>query len=252
MKFRSLLSLLFLFACHALAELTPGELAHIGNTIWQNECAGTVEGLTSWNAGEDFASLGIGHFIWYPAGRRGPFDESFPKLMAFMESHGTKPPPWTLSACPWNSRAEFQRDLHGDRMNVLRKFLAGSIATQTAFLVQRMEQALPKMLIQAPAAQREKIRTNFERLTGSSRGTFALIDYVNFKGEGTLASERYQGEGWGLMQVLGGMSGDGDPVRDFAESAGRVLMRRVQNAPQERHEERWLPGWKNRVSSYAK
>jgi len=44
----------------------------IGRKIWQNECAGTVEGLTSWNKGEDFASLGIGHFIWYPAERKAP------------------------------------------------------------------------------------------------------------------------------------------------------------------------------------
>jgi hypothetical protein len=46
--------------------------------IWQNECNGTIAGLTSWNAGEDFASLGIGHFIWYPKGRRGPFEKVFP------------------------------------------------------------------------------------------------------------------------------------------------------------------------------
>jgi hypothetical protein len=47
----------------------------IGKKVWANECDGKVEGLTSWNGGEAFPSLGIGHFIWYPAGRRGPFDE---------------------------------------------------------------------------------------------------------------------------------------------------------------------------------
>ncbi|MEA3211856.1 MAG: hypothetical protein QOE70_4913 [Chthoniobacter sp.] len=36
----------------------------IGRRVWQNECGGTREGLTSWNADESFASLGIGHFIW--------------------------------------------------------------------------------------------------------------------------------------------------------------------------------------------
>ncbi|HEX4630297.1 MAG TPA: hypothetical protein VH188_04970, partial [Chthoniobacterales bacterium] len=60
-------------------NLSPAETRRIGNKIWQNECGGTVAGLTSWNAGENFASLGIGHFIWYPKGVRGPFDESFPK-----------------------------------------------------------------------------------------------------------------------------------------------------------------------------
>ncbi len=58
--------------------ISDGQALAAGKRLWHNECAGTVEGLTSWNTGEDFASLGIGHFIWYPAGRRGPFDESFP------------------------------------------------------------------------------------------------------------------------------------------------------------------------------
>jgi hypothetical protein len=251
MKLKLLVALLSVFVAPAFAEFTAGDLAQIGKKVWQNECAGSVEGLTSWNAGEDFASLGIGHFIWYPARRRGPFDESFPKLVAFMEARGEKPPALTAGSCPWNSRAEFQRDLHGERMNALRTFLAGTLSVQAEFLVQRMEQSLPKMLGQAPASQREKIRRNFARLNQSSRGAFALIDYVNFKGEGTLATERYKGEGWGLLQVLETMSDSGDAARAFSDAAKKVLARRVQNAPPERHEERWLPGWKSRVESYA-
>src|SRR5207249_1771599 len=81
--------------------------------IWQNECNGTISGLTSWNAGEDFASLGIGHFIWYPKGRRGPFEESFPKLVSFISKRGAKLPALLLGTgekpCPWNSRTEFLR-----------------------------------------------------------------------------------------------------------------------------------------------
>src|SRR5438552_2458271 len=70
------------------------EAAAIGRKVWRNECGGTVEGLTSWNAGENFASLGIGHFIWHPQGVNGPFDESFPKLLRFFESNGIKSPSW--------------------------------------------------------------------------------------------------------------------------------------------------------------
>ena len=66
----------------AQAQLSGCDLERIGKRIWQNEAAGSVEGLTSWNSGEDFASLGIGHFIWYPAGPDGPFEESFPQLIA--------------------------------------------------------------------------------------------------------------------------------------------------------------------------
>ena len=71
-------------ACLAIGPLTvhaitllQSDALKIGKKIWQNECNGTVAGLTSWNEGENFASLGIGHFIWYPKGQRGPFDESF-------------------------------------------------------------------------------------------------------------------------------------------------------------------------------
>ena len=61
----------------------PSETRRIGKKIWQNECDGTLAGLTSWNTGENFASLGIGHFIWYPKGVRGPFEESFPAFVDF-------------------------------------------------------------------------------------------------------------------------------------------------------------------------
>ncbi len=247
MKFLLLCSLLL--SLSARGEMSSAELTKIGHKVWQNECAGTLKGLTSWNAGEDFASLGIGHFIWYPAGKRGPFDESFPKLMRFLAARSVKTEAWMMGPCPWNSRTEFLRGFGSDQMSFLRKFLADTIPAQTAFLVERMEESLPKMLAEADPSKREKVQREFERLKQTPRGVFALIDYTNFKGEGTLATERYKGAGWGLLQVLETMNG-GD-VRAFSDAAKKVLARRVQNSPPARHEERWLAGWKNRVESYA-
>ena len=77
---------------------------------------------------------------------------------------------------------------------------------------------------------------------------------MNFKGEGVLETERYKGQGWGLLQVLQGMSGSGDgaaAAREFASSAGKVLSQRVDNSPPERKESRWLAGWLKRVKTYA-
>ena len=37
---------------------------------------------------------------------------------------------------------------------------------------------------------------------------------------------------------------------EFAESADRVLTRRVRNSPPERDEARWLPGWRQRLRTY--
>ena len=83
-------------------KVSDAEADRIGKKIWRNECAGTRDGLTSWNKGEDFPSLGIGHFIWYPQGKRGPFKESFPALKDYLESQGVELPGWLASAkaCP--------------------------------------------------------------------------------------------------------------------------------------------------------
>jgi len=232
------------------AELTDQELARIGRKVWINECDGTVAGLTSWNVGEAFASLGIGHFIWYPAGMRGPFEESFPLLVQYLETQGETVPGWMRGACPWNTRGEFMAAQDGERVKALRSLLAGTVPLQARFIAKRMHEALPKMLAAAPG-DAEKVRRNFERLAASGPGTFALIDYVNFKGEGTLETERYNGEGWGLLQVLEAMPEDGDATREFSQAAKGMLARRVRNAPPGRHEERWLPGWDARVERYA-
>src|SRR4051812_25375748 len=132
----------------AAISLSPAETRRIGNRIWQNECGGTVAGLTSWNTGENFASLGIGHFIWYPKGVRGPFDESFPKFVEFAGSRRAKLPSVLLvkEGCPWKSRAEFYEAAQSPTMKELRAFLTGTIDLQAEFLVNRLREALPKVL----------------------------------------------------------------------------------------------------------
>jgi hypothetical protein len=232
-------------------SLSPAQLDRIGKRIWQNECAGTIDGLTSWNSGEDFASLGIGHFIWYPAGRRGPFEESFPRLIAYLGQRGINAPAWMQGPCLWNDRAAFLADKSSPRQQELRRLLSNTVREQTEFIRLRSRAALPKMLAAAgPNANR--VRHHFDILSATPEGTFALIDYVNFKGEGTAPAERYQGRGWGLLQVLETMTphSPADAPAAFADSASRVLTQRVQLSPPDRGESRWLPGWKNRCQTY--
>lgn len=228
----------------------------IGRRVWKNECGGSIAGLTSWNTGENFASLGIGHFIWYPKGARGPFEESFPKFLAFAGTRRAGIPDWLrrAEACPWNSRAEFIRAENSPQMKELRQFLVQTVDVQAHFLVARLNGALAKMVNEAPASERANVERQFERLAGTAQGCYALVDYVNFKGEGVLPTERYRNEGWGLLQVLEQMHGSekgAEAIRAFSNSAASVLKRRVQNSPPERKESRWLPGWINRVNSYA-
>ena len=235
----------------AAIQLSDVQAEKIGRRLWQNESGGTVAGLTAWNEGENFASLGIGHFIWYPPGKKGPFEESFPQLLNYLITSGIALPDWLrrADACPWPNRVVFLAETHSERMNELRTLLENTIALQAKFAARRLERALPKMLAAAPAEDREKIRQNFYRVAAEPQGMYALVDYVNFKGEGTLSSERYKEQGWGLRQVLTAM-GTGPALIEFSRAADAVLTRRVANSPPERREQRWLPGWRSRVRTY--
>ena len=222
----------------------------LGQRIWRNECAGTKQGLVSWNAGEAFPSLGIGHFIWYPAGYRGPFDESFPQFVAYAQRRGVRVPAYFVGKAPWSSKSAFLADQSGlaDRM---RDWLAAHLTLQTEFIMARSRASLSKMLRQS--SRPEQVRAHYNALARTTQGVYCLVDYVNFKGEGIKSTERYRGQGWGLLQVLEEMRGNPQgraATAEFARAAAAVLTRRVENAPAERGERRWLPGWLNRCSTY--
>lgn len=240
----------------AATNLTPAQKAAIGRKIWQNESGGSIAGLTTWNAGEEFPSLGIGHFIWYPAGFQGRFDESWPEFIAFARRNGATPPSVALSrSAPWNSRAEFERQKDSPQMTELRRWLAGTVELQTDYIIARSRAALPKILAAAPPADRARIAANYQKVAATPHGTYALIDYVNFKGDGTSPNERYQGKGWGLLQVLSGMREvpAGQPAAsEFAASAKRALNQRIDLSPPARGEARWRAGWDNRCDTYAR
>ena len=243
-------------AAPVAGNLTASQKSAIGRKIWQNECAGSIAGLTTWNANEEFPSLGIGHFIWYPAGFKGRFEESWPQFAAFARQRGANLPPVALEAhSPWTSKAEFQAEFKGPRLTALRTWLAGNVTLQTDFIIARSRAALPKILAAAPASEKARIEANYQKVAASSQGTYALIDYVNFKGDGTQASEKYNGQGWGLMQVLGGMNdvpAGAAAAAEFAASAKRMLSRRIANSPPARGEKRWEEGWHNRCNTYGK
>lgn len=234
-------------------QITPRSVDAIGLQIWQNECNGRIAGLTSWNAGEDFPSLGIGHFIWYPAGSRGPYQESFPELLKYLKESGIHLPAWLKSSvgCPWPDRDTFQQARNGKRMKSLRRMLAETTRLQTQFMIRRLEEAIPELLNACHTDETTRIRKILRLLTEKPAGIYALVDYVNFKGEGIQVSERYQGQGWGLLQVLLEMKdSEADAVTELTAAADRVLTRRVKNAP--RDESRWLQGWRNRLKTYTK
>ncbi len=231
-------------------QLTTEQAQSIGQKIWHNEGLGKVENLTVWNKGEDFPSFGIGHFIWYPKGLEAPFSESFPPLKTHLKKSTTLPG-WLNKTdhAPWPNRDNFHRNINSAKMNSLRVLLHNSIPQQVEFIVLRMQAALPKMLAAIPTkTQRDHIRRQFYRVAQQTNGIYALIDYVNFKGEGVSSKEKYQGQGWGLLQALENMHEDTQTMPEFVRAANFVLSRRVKNAP--RDESHWLPGWRNRLQTY--
>jgi len=56
-------------------KLTDKQANYIAKKVWQNEGAGLDKYLVHWNDGEDFASVGIGHFIWFSKGHTERFRE---------------------------------------------------------------------------------------------------------------------------------------------------------------------------------
>ncbi len=236
-------ALLVIFSVFAIS---PQDARIIAEKVWRNECAGTVEGLTHWNQGENFGSFGIGHFIWYPSGEEKRFHETFPELLIFLRESGVKLPVWLqeVRGCPWHTREEFYREIQSVKMATLRQLLMETKEQQALFIAKRLEKTLEEV-------QGLHLKA-FQRLAKDPRGLYALIDYMNFKGAGTSPAESYKGEGWGLLQVLQAMPANSnrDPVEDFVAAARLLLKRRVDNSPPERGEARWLPGWLNRLDSY--
>jgi hypothetical protein len=237
-------------------EISFDEVQKLAQKIWQNECQSKVEGLTTWNSGEEFASLGIGHFIWYPAGKTKTFKETFPELIRFFKKNHVKIPSWIKEAegCPWQSKELFDKALESVEMQTLRQLLVETQSLQALFILQRLENALKLITAQLSVNEAQHVTHQFQLLAeGGVSGLYVLLDYLNFKGEGILESERYEGKGWGLLQVLLEMPHTDSYEKAlplFVEAAKKILERRVSLAPKERNEERWLKGWNNRLDSY--
>lgn len=237
-----------------LPSLTDPQLQWLGERVYANECSSQFACLTGWNEGETFPSLGIGHFIWYQQGQTEVFEETFPALLAWLEASGARLPEWLVRDSerdsPWRSREQFLAEFDSERSRQLREFLAQTQGLQAAFIAQRLQSQLPDILAAHEGKQLAVIKSHFYYIANYSPpfGLYALIDYLHFKGSGANPAERYNNQGWGLLQVLENM--DAPSMASYINAAEYVLERRVINAPAERNEQRWLAGWKNRVRAY--
>ncbi len=240
--------------------ISSQELNRVGELIYKNETGNKRENLAVWNVGENFPSLGIGHFIWFKQGEPEIFEETFPGLVEYLKKSGKKLPTLLRKYryAPWKNREEFNAAKARGELNEVIDFLYETKDLQALYIYERLQQALTKM--KAVSQFPEYIEIKFYKVAASQNGLYALIDYVNFKGEGINPNERYKGQGWGLMQVLESMEfiyqyptkaeQDAATLASFRKAATDVLTRRVNNADPAKNEQRWLPGWKNRIETY--
>ena len=233
-------------------EIPKEQLNRVADLIFKNEAGGKKEGLISWNNGEEFLSLGIGHFIWFPKDLHSPFKESFPELQDYLVKKGYVLP--TMLNCidaPWNSQEEFLKIKNTAEFKASIDFLYDTRYVQMELITLRAEKALDNILKYTKRPQ--EVKKAFYEVFNSPFGVYPIIDYVNFKGEGIKESEAYKGQAWGLLQVLEYVvdnKKDISPTEKFIEGGKFVLQRRVDNSPIERNEKKWLPGWFARLDTY--
>jgi hypothetical protein len=225
-------------------SITADEFRQMGVKFFANECGSQKRYLVWWSPKEDFANFGIGHFIWLPAGRKLPFVEQFPELIAFYLEKREPVPEFInrhkFTGCPWNNREE----LDGDPMkDEIIEWLASTTYIQAGFIIFKAMDSIRDILESNP-----EVETQFRELSKTREGRFAVVDYLNFKGTGLDPKERLKDEGWGLLQVLEGMKRP--DLESFVTSASEVLIRRVNNYTDDWNDLSFLDGWIKRVEGY--
>ncbi|MCH9628066.1 MAG: Beta-hexosaminidase [Chlamydiales bacterium] len=245
----------WLQGCPQPFPIEDEEIWEIGKKIWYNECRNRTDQLTFWHRLEPFPSFGIGHFIWPPEGYEGIFSGGrFHHLVGYLVEQGVEVPSWMRAkSAPWQTREEFCAAYDTARMHELRDLLIKTTPLQARYMVERLNTAFYDIILAASPEERQSLTNRLFSVGRTDKGPYVLVDYLNFKHEGTDPQETYNGQGWGLLQVLREMQEHEtqlQPEQEFAEAAKRLLMQRIANSPTQEVEESWFPGWVNRLGTY--
>ena len=156
-KFAFTCALLLLVSCSPdMGEGPPAEISttlelpvvsatayhSIAARIFANETQSQTRYLTYWGAGEDFPSLGIGHFIWYPENVDAPFDETFPSMVRYVNERSSECsslPAWLEDLqpfdAPWQGKQQFDEAQDSAQMTELRQWLVDTASEQAQFML---------------------------------------------------------------------------------------------------------------------
>jgi hypothetical protein len=247
---------------HITITKTPqyNELYKIADKIDYNETRGIAANRVHWNVGENFASMGIGHFIWYPKGyRHKEFSEQFPDMIRYLSGIGLDVPKRLLrqinKGAYWNSREELNNSRNSKEYKEVLKFLSETKIQQAQFIQNKFMLDLLRLYSISNRRDMNYMNKQIKRISSRPGGWYVLIDYTNFKGIGGTPNRKYNNVDWGLKQVILNMKRyrTQDVLLAFSKSAKYTLSQRVKNSPKSRREQenKWLQGgWSSRVKEY--
>ena len=148
-------------------NLTREQLLSVADKIFKNETGGSINELVAWNDGENFPSLGIGHFTWFKAsGGRSGFGDSLPEMVAYYRKQGIKLPKILEENrfSPWQSKSELMaKKARGDKdIQELISFFDSTRDIQVMFIYERLKSSLDKML--NASSNKENLKNQFNRM----------------------------------------------------------------------------------------
>lgn len=273
-------------------------LKKLSEALYKNEADCKNHNLTHWGKNEEFPSLGLPHAIWYGKTSSKKYQEQFPELVRYLRKNSTAKIQWPeilnknpLPAAPWASQKEFseikklsleienvkdspqlaqlksqKKSLYKDAYELfeIRYFLANPhiLELQAQFVIEKTFLSLHRILAASHRESPEATQSLYKKiqlLLGTPEGVLAIVDYLNFKGEGLKVSERTPvgQHPWGLKTVLEIM-----PIHQptdiniqFTQAANCSLQRLAYysgaaDSPAQLQRYAWLNGgWKTRIES---
>jgi hypothetical protein len=237
-------------------SLHPKSVEYLRERIYENEAKRNPEYLVFWSEREDFPSLGIAHWIWFPQfspnydkSSLPTQEDSFPGLLRFIASEapklGIKIPAFLTDqngqivlSNPFKNRSDFLT--RAEERNSLKKLLMDTLDLQTQYLIISISDKVERAIKLKTSGETE-YRRILLKIVSSPMGLYPIFDYVNFKGDGTDTT-------WGLLQVLDRLKGEGNPtVNHFAQACKETLEKRVA---ERQNDKKFLNGWILRCNSY--
>ena len=148
-------------------NLTKEQKKVLSQEIWKNETGKKEKFLVFWNPNEEFLSLGIGHFTWYPNGATKIYTQTFPSLLALFQKKDVLLPEWlkkaTLNGSPWQNKKEFYdaQKQNDSRIEYLKTLLTNNMSLQVDFIIERLDKSFPNIVKKAPRKKRSNIKKNY-------------------------------------------------------------------------------------------